>query len=348
MEGPVAGDPRTVGTENAVAGRLARRIAVFHALAGSAWILASVPRADLPIEGAATLAWLQALRGFALVVATSLLLYALARRALRSDLKSQRSLQMEYAGLRARAADLEARLSERTAELRESNAELETFCYSVSHDLRAPLRALQGFATALLADHADRLDEEGQDYARRLAGAARRMDSLIQDLLAYSRVGRSDMQLRPVSLASIVAEALEQVKSEAKERGAEVTVDPALPTVVGHRGTLVQVSSNLLSNALKFVAPGTPPRIRVRAERSDGNVRLWVEDNGIGIAPEHQERIFRVFERLHGIEAYPGSGIGLAIVRKAVVRMGGRAGVESEAGRGSRFWIDLPGTEEAA
>ncbi len=231
-------------------------------------------------------------------------------------------------------------------ELAAVNAELESFSYSVSHDLRAPLRAMQGFAQALLEDYADRLDSVAQDYAQRIVGATRRMDTLMQDLLAYSRLSNADLHLRSVHLSSIVAEAQAQLEEDLQERRAQLTVEEPLPQIVGHPATLVQVVANLLANAAKFVAPGVKPQVRVWAEERGQRMRLWVEDNGIGIESEHQDRIFRVFERLHGIETYPGTGIGLAIVRKGIERMGGLVGVQSEPGRGSRFWIELPRAEQ--
>jgi len=227
-------------------------------------------------------------------------------------------------------------------ELAAVNAELETFSYSVSHDLRAPLRAMRGFAQALLEDYANRLDSVAKDYAQRIVKAARRMDTLMQDLLAYSRLSNADLHPQPVSLSAIVAEAQAQLKEDLQERKAQLTVEEPLPQVVGHPAILVQVVANLLANAAKFVAPRVLPQVRVWAEKRGQRTRLWVEDNGIGIKSEHQGRIFRVFERLHGIETYQGTGIGLAIVRKGIERMGGFVGVESEPGRGSRFWIELP------
>ncbi len=233
-------------------------------------------------------------------------------------------------------------LEQRTRELQEANGALEAFGYSVSHDLRTPLRNLQALAQALEEDYADRLDAGGMDFCRRIIAAARKMDTLINDLLAYSRLSRSDLPLGRVDLNGVLAEAQSALADVLRESRARVVVEGRLPSVFGHRTTLVQVATNLLANALKFVAPGVRPEVRVWTEERDGFVRLWVEDNGIGIAPEHQQRIFRVFERLHGEESYPGTGIGLAIVKKGVERMGGRAGLESEVGRGSRFWVDLP------
>jgi PAS domain S-box-containing protein len=241
---------------------------------------------------------------------------------------------------------LEQQVEERTAQLREANEELEAFSYSVSHDLRAPLRAMQGFAVALLEDYADQLDADGQEYARRIDAAAARMDQLIADLLAYSRLSRAAIAVQPVELDTTVASALVQIAEDMRQRGALVRVAPRLPRVDAHHATLVQVLANLLTNAVKFVAPGTRPEVEVAAEPRGEWVRLWVADNGIGIAPEHYERIFAVFERLHGIEVYPGTGIGLAIVRKGMERLGGRVGLESTVGRGSRFWIELPGVGE--
>jgi PAS domain S-box-containing protein len=237
--------------------------------------------------------------------------------------------------------ELERRVVERTEQLEAVNQELEAFSYTVSHDLRAPLRALQGLANAMLEDCACQLDATGQDYTRRMASAADRMDTLIQGLLAYSRLSRAQLELKPIALDSVVAAVRSQLDAELRDRKAEVTVESSLPVVRGHQLTLEQILGNLLANAIKFVASGVIPRVRVWAEPRGHRVRLWVEDNGIGIAHEHHGRIFSVFERLHGIESYPGTGVGLAIVRKGVERMGGRVGLESEPGRGSRFWVEL-------
>ena len=238
-------------------------------------------------------------------------------------------------------ADLERRVEERTIKLQEINDELESFAYSVSHDLRAPLRAMEGFSNALLEDYYNSLDQVAQDYLRRIFNAARHMDTLIGDLLAYSRISRADLQMKTVSLTKVIGDALARLETELAGRRAEVKVEEPLPAVMGHHATLVQITANLLENAARFVEPGVRPAIRVWAEERDGRVRLWVEDNGIGIAPEHRERIFRIFERLHGIETYPGTGVGLAIVRKGSERMNGNVGVESEPGKGSSFWVEL-------
>ncbi len=237
---------------------------------------------------------------------------------------------------------LEARIEERTRRLRESLEEQEQFAYSVSHDLRAPLRAMSGFSQALMEDYSSVLDSTAREYARRILAATVRMDTLIKDLLTYSRISRSEIESLPIDLGELVTDVLQQLSMERAEGKAEVEIEEPLLSVRGHAVTLRQVVTNLVMNALKFVRPGEIPQVRIRTEARGDKVRLWVEDHGIGIAPEHQERIFQVFERIHLPEKYPGTGIGLAIVRKALTRMGGTTGVESDGHTGSRFWIELP------
>jgi PAS domain S-box-containing protein len=271
-----------------------------------------------------------------------------------AEIANQLAIALQQARLREQlqhyATELEQRVIDRTAALQSANEELEAFGYSVAHDLRAPLRAIQGLGNALLEDYGDQFDEMGQLLVERIAASADQMDTLITDLLAYSRLSRTEIHLQPVSLGAIVAETLTQLQQDVQSSQAQIQIDEPLPDVVGNRLILMQVITNLIVNALKFVAPQQQPRIHIWAESISGSsssgqgvpcIRLWVEDNGIGIDPKHQTRIFGVFERLHGIETYPGTGIGLAIVRKGVERMGGRVGVESQPGQGSRFWIEL-------
>jgi signal transduction histidine kinase len=237
--------------------------------------------------------------------------------------------------------DLERRVRERTAELEAMVGELRSFSYTVSHDLRAPLRTLSNLSHVLREDYRERpIDDVGRDYLRRLEDEARRMDGLIHDLLAYSRLAYADLELRPVEPGPLLTEILGTMADEIQASGAEITLLKPFPGVMADRLLLSQALTNLLSNAIKFVPPGVPPRVRVGFDPLEGWVRLWVEDNGVGIAPSDQGRLFRVFERLSG--EYPGTGIGLAIVQKATERMKGRVGVHSEEGRGSRFWIELP------
>ena len=237
--------------------------------------------------------------------------------------------------------ELEVKVARRTKQLEEINKELKAFTYTISHDLKAPLRAIQGFATALNEDYGEELDDLGTEYTERLVGSAQYMDRLIQDLLVYSRLSRSEIQLHSIDLSGVVSKATQTLEHEIKQSQARVVVANPLGRIWANETILIQVISNLISNAIKFVASDTLPQIEIRSEVREDMLRLWIEDNGIGIKPEHQQRIFRVFERLHGNESYPGTGIGLAIAYKGMTRLSGKIGVESKFNCGSRFWIDI-------
>jgi PAS domain S-box-containing protein len=254
---------------------------------------------------------------------------------------TEAALRQAKSQLTSHAAQLELLISERTASLRETIGELESFSYSISHDLRAPLRAMQGFAHLLIQEHAGQLSAEGLEHLERIARSAMRLDSLIREVLNYTRLLHGPVPLGPVDLDRLVRD-LVQTYPDCQPPNAEVEIKGALPMIVGHEGFLTQCISNLLRNAIKFVAPGTRPRVGIWAENLDGRVRLSIADNGIGIAPENHARIFRMFERMHLTTEYEGTGIGLTIARKAVERMGGEIGLDSQLGRGSRFWISLP------
>lgn len=268
------------------------------------------------------------------------------------EISDQVAIALDHARLHKQtqnyALQLEAKVAQRTAQIAEINQELKAFTYSISHDLKAPLRAIQGFALALEEDYANNLDDLGREYTSRLISGAQQMTQLIEDLLTYSRLSRREIHLKPIDLERAIEIVLEQLKSEIVRTQAKITIIKPLSTMVGNQVILVQIISNLLSNAIKFVPPSIQPQIKIwteikpQGERdlSDNKVRLWIEDNGIGIKPQHQKRIFGVFERLHGNEAYPGTGIGLAIAKKGIERLGGSLGLESEANRGSRFWIE--------
>jgi signal transduction histidine kinase len=238
--------------------------------------------------------------------------------------------------------ELICQLQHRTEQLQRITEETEGFTYSVSHDLRAPLRAVRGFAQALVEDCGEALDDTGREYLGRMVQASDRLDKLMQDLLLYSRLGRPPISLESVSLEPLLRRVLRQLDDQLKERRATVQIDPPLPAVLAHETTLEQVLFHMVDNAAKFVAPKVDPNIRIWCTNQDPSVRIWIGDNGIGIDPEHHRKIFGVFDRLHSTEAYPGTGIGLAMVAKGMARMGGTAGVESALGEGSRFWIELP------
>lgn len=269
------------------------------------------------------------------------LLFQQAQTELARGRAAEAALRASEQRYRELVATLEQRVEERTAAWRASHDQMVDLYYTISHDLRAPIRAIRGFLDALLDDLGIHLSEEGRSYAARIIEATKRMDLLIKDLLSYSRVAQLDLDLESVPIVEAVREAAAMERTTFEEGGVQIRfdLDPAA-CVISHRATLVHVIWNLVENAAKFVPPSRLPAITVRSESRDGRVRLWVEDNGIGIAPEHHERVFNVFERLDQRSA-PGTGIGLAVVKKAVERMGGAVGLESTIGAGSRFWIEL-------
>jgi signal transduction histidine kinase len=251
-------------------------------------------------------------------------------------------LRVAQAQLTDQAARLEQTVTERTAVLRVAIGELEAFSYTVSHDLRAPLRAIQSFATLLLEDAAPKLNPEESAHLQKIIASAARMDALINDVLAYTRVLRQEIKLQRVDVEKLVRELI-STYPELQSSEADISIEGALPPVCANPASLSQCISNLLTNAVKFVAAGTRPRLKIRAESIGPVVRLWFEDNGLGIAQRDRERIFKMFERAGDPKAFEGTGMGLAIVHKAVERMGGAVGVEPAVGQqGSLFWIQLP------
>jgi PAS domain S-box-containing protein len=251
--------------------------------------------------------------------------------------KAQNALKDAQEELTRVNASLEGTVKERTAKLSEMIDELQHVSYSITHDMRAPLRAMTSFAEILL-ESTSSLSSESRDYCRRIMTGAARLDRLIQDALSYSRAVLQDVPLEPVELSKLVRGLLDTYPNFHPEK-ADIQVEGRLPIVLGNEALLTQCFSNLLGNAVKFVAPGTRPKVRVWSESRPDAVKVWVEDNGIGIPKHAQNRLFGMFQKLDN--QYEGTGIGLAIVRKVVERMGGQVGVESEPGKGSRFWVSL-------
>jgi len=236
--------------------------------------------------------------------------------------------------------NLDQAVHERTARLQEMVSELQHVSYAIAHDMRAPLRAMGTFAELLEAElitlHAS---SDANDYCRRMKVAAGRLDRLIHDALNYSKAVLQQPALTPVDLSGLIQGLIDTYPNLHTER-ADIAIENQLPPVLGNESLLTQCFSNLLGNAVKFVAPGRKPKVRVRASiQRAGVVRVTVEDDGIGIPLNAQARLFGMFQKLDSL--YEGTGIGLAIVRKVVERMGGNVGVDSEPGHGSRFWVEL-------
>ena len=303
--------------------------------------------------------------------------YAIERKQVEEALKrTEEALRESERQLRQWNTELERRVAERTATLEETISDLEDFSHSITHDLRAPLRAVRSFAQILGEECLACGRPKAQEHIQRITSAAARMDKLIQDVLQYSRLARSELRLGPVDVQALLRGIIESYPSFQPPQ-VEIQIEGTLPRVLGNEAALTQCFSNLLGNAIKFVAPGTRPQVRIWAEtkgspKSEGRspkevrrpkseplaelaggggsqvparVRLWFADNGIGIPKEAQDRIFKMFQRLD--KSYEGTGVGLTVVRKAVEKMGGKVGLESEPGRGSRFWLELKAAEES-
>lgn len=232
---------------------------------------------------------------------------------------------------------LEHKVRERTGELQENIRELQAFTYTMAHDLRAPLRALHGFSDMLQEEYGPLLEDTGRDYLRRISASAIHMDALVLDLVDYAHLLHEPVQGGPVQLEQVLGDVIRSMEGNLNSRRAAIRIERPVASVVAHPALLGKVLRRLLTNAVQYVRGGSEPEIRIRTELEEGWVRLWIEDNGVGIAPEYRDRLFKPGERLEP----GGSGMGLAFTRKAMERMKGRVGVESQVGKGSRFWLEL-------
>ena len=236
-----------------------------------------------------------------------------------------------------RTSDLEQAIGRLTA----ANQELETFAYSVSHDLRAPLRAIDGFSNILLKDYSDKFDEEGKRLLQVVRDGATRMGQLIEDILAFSRVSRQELAVSDTDMGSLVQDTLRELAPAMADRAIEMKVGP-LPRVVGDPRMLQRVWTNLLDNAIKYTGRKPNTVIEVGARAEGGETVFFVKDNGVGFNMQYVDKLFGVFQRLHGTEQFIGTGIGLAIVKRIVTRHGGRVWAEGKVGEGATFYFALP------
>jgi two-component system sensor histidine kinase/response regulator len=258
---------------------------------------------------------------------------ALVRQRLQREITERTRIASEV-------SNLNEELAAKNRELIATVEELERYSYSISHDMRAPLRSMQGFSQVLLEECESKLSTEHQAYLRKIMSGAKRLDQLIQDVLSYSLISRSKFKLEPVDLHRLTHDIIEQYPGF-QMPDADLQIEGRLPAVLANEATLTQCISNLLGNAIKFVAPGTRAQVRIFAEPRGDECRIWFVDNGIGIRAVDLDRIFGIFVKVHAADTYAGTGIGLSIVRKAVERMRGKVGVESTLDQGSRFWLQL-------
>jgi len=239
-------------------------------------------------------------------------------------------------------AELETRIEARTAALNAKTRELESFAYSVAHDLKAPLRGIDGYSRVLLDDYSQKLDDSGRSFLQTIQNSTDEMNHLIDDLLAYSRIERREVRAGRVELKPIVRALVEEKRRDTTAQHVDFVVDLNGVTVLADPSALNQSVRNYLDNAIKFTSKTTEPRIEIGSKESERSCVLWIKDNGIGFDMKHHDRIFDLFQRLKVAEEYPGTGIGLAIVRKAMERMGGRAWAESTPGQGATFYLEIP------
>lgn len=231
---------------------------------------------------------------------------------------------------------------EMETKLKETNQELNNFVYTVSHDLKAPLRAIDGFSGFLLEDHADKINDDGRLYLKRIRGGAQHMQSLINDLLELSKIGRISNPFEEVSISELLEQIKEEFQFQIKEKNAKIEINGNMPVIYCDKIRIYQVFSNLITNAIKFTKKGVTPEIKIGCEDRDSYWEFYVKDNGIGIAKEYHKRIFEIFQRLHKPEEFEGTGIGLTIVKRIIELHKGGIWLESEEGKGSSFFFIIP------
>jgi len=237
--------------------------------------------------------------------------------------------------------ELEQRVADRTAKLEAANKELEAFSYSVSHDLRAPLRAVDGFSHILLDDYAGKLDEEGRRLLKMVRDNANRMGQLIDDILKFSRTGRSEMTLSDIDMEKMAREVSEEILSSIAGTRPQLEIEP-VPRAKGDKAMVRQVFVNLLSNAIKFSRTHETPAVSVGASVKGEEIIYFVKDNGVGFDMQHAAKLFGVFQRLHSMNEFEGTGIGLAIVKRIIARHGGRVWAEGKVNEGATIYFSLP------
>ncbi len=328
--------------------RRAMMNAVIYLVFGVVWILTSDSVVELLVSSGPMMTRVQSFKGIAFVIASAVVIFLLVRRELQRVHRAEEELRRENAtrrqaeeDLRALSRDLEQRVAQRTAQLEAVNEELEAFSYSVSHDLRAPLKTTDAYIEMLLDDMGNTLDPE---VVRRLGVLRERTGDMarrIDDLLVLSRLGRKEMTKTDIDMNLLVTDIVDLLEEAHPDRRISFTAGP-LPRALGDPGLVRVVLENLLTNAVKYTAPRGIARIDVRGRTENGQAVYSVDDNGVGFDARHADKVFNAFERLHSDADFEGSGIGLALVQRIVTRHGGQTWAEAEAGKGATFHFSLP------
>ncbi|WP_298816819.1 sensor histidine kinase [Chloroflexus sp.] len=325
------------------------RLSCWYIVIAGAWVLFSDRLLVLLTTNAEQLTGWQTIKGWIFVLIMAAWLGVERWRAISEQARINDELRAANTALQELNATLEQRINERTAPLQAANValsqlneELEAFIATVSHDLKAPLRAIEGYSQLLLRFYVQRLDDDGQQCLHSIRAAISQMNKLIDGLLEYTRIERKPLTQTEIHLEDVIEQILIVYADQIQRHGVVIERDLRCTTIYGDEISVTVALRNLIDNALKFSAHVPQPRLAIGADIEGNNTRLWVKDNGIGFDMRQHDRIFGVFQRLHSQETYPGSGMGLAIVRKAIERMGGRVWAESSPGIGTTFYLEFP------